>query len=138
MLIRKTAKPCFTKFFFMYQCYIPANLVKIHPPESVTPMLTLMPKLTPTGSAPKTICPSPLQWENFKAMLPLWFIIIVVYSMIYPQHFVCFVYNSLVVNCWEKSLGFQLVFCLMPSLGCLCSFPFNILGRMWKCDFVSS
>ena len=49
----------------MSQCYIHANLVKIHSPvheisckqESVT----LMP--TPTGSAPKTICPPPLRWK---------------------------------------------------------------------------
>ena len=46
------------------QCYIHANLAKIHPlvheisckQESVTP--------TPTGSAPKTICPPPLRWGD--------------------------------------------------------------------------
>ena len=58
------------QLIIMSQCYIHANLVKIHPPvheisckqESVTltPMLTLTP--TPAGSAPKTICPSPLRW----------------------------------------------------------------------------
>ena len=49
----------------MSECYIHANLVKIHPPvheisckqESVTLTLTLTP--TPTGSAPKTIFPLP-------------------------------------------------------------------------------
>ena len=60
------------QLFIMSQCYIHANLVKIHLPvheisckqESVTltptptPTLTLTPK--PTGSAPKTICASPL------------------------------------------------------------------------------
>ena len=54
--------------FIMSQCYIHANLVKIHPPvheisckkESVTPMLTPMLTPTPTGSAPKTMSPSPL------------------------------------------------------------------------------
>ena len=48
------------QLFTMSQCYIHANLVKIWQPvheisckqESVTP--------TPTGSAPKTICPPPL------------------------------------------------------------------------------
>ena len=50
----------------MSQCYMHANLVKIHPPvheisckqESVT--LTQ----TPTGSTPKTICPPPLRWGD--------------------------------------------------------------------------
>ena len=53
----------------MSQSYIRANLVKIHPPvheisckqESVTLTPTLTP--TPTGSAPKTICPPPLRWR---------------------------------------------------------------------------
>ena len=60
------------QLFIVSQCYIHANLVKIHPQvheisckqESVT--LTLKPMPTPTqtpsGSAPKTICPPPLQW----------------------------------------------------------------------------
>ena len=60
----KSPKP--NQLFNMSQCYIHANLAKIHPPvheisckqESVTP--TRM--LTPTGSAPKTICPPPLRW----------------------------------------------------------------------------
>ena len=67
--IRSTSpKP--NQLFIMSQCYIHANLVKIHPPvheisciqESVMP--TPMPTLTPTStrSAPKTICPPPLRW----------------------------------------------------------------------------
>ena len=53
------------------------NLVKIHPPvheisckQSVKPTLTPTPtptltlKPTPTGSAPKTICPPPLRWGD--------------------------------------------------------------------------
>ena len=55
----RSPKP--NQLFIMSQCYIRANLVKIHPPvheysciqESVTPTPT------PTGSAPKTICPLP-------------------------------------------------------------------------------
>ena len=60
------------QLFNMSQCYIQANLVKIHLPvheilckqESVTLTPTLTPMLTPmpTGSAPKTICPPLLQW----------------------------------------------------------------------------
>ena len=60
------------QLFIMSQCYIHANLVKIHPPvheisckqERVT--LTPMPMLTqtPTGFAPKTISPPPLRWET--------------------------------------------------------------------------
>ena len=62
----RSPKP--NQLIIMSQCYIHANLVKIHPPvheisckqESVMPtsMLTLMP--TPTGSEPKTMSPSPL------------------------------------------------------------------------------
>ena len=56
----RSPKP--NQLIIMSQCYIHANLVKIHPTvheisckqESVT--------LTPTGSAPKTICPPPLRW----------------------------------------------------------------------------
>ena len=67
----RSPKP--NQLFIMSQCYISANLVKIYPTvqemsckqESVTPMpmLMLTPMLTPTstGSAPKTICPPPLQ-----------------------------------------------------------------------------
>ena len=64
----RSPKP--NRLIIMSQCYIHANLVKIHLPvheisckqESVTltPTLTLTP--TPTGSAPKTICPLPLRW----------------------------------------------------------------------------
>ena len=57
----RSPKP--NQLFIMSQCYIHANLFKIHPPvheisciqESVKP--TPMPMPTPTGSAPKTICP---------------------------------------------------------------------------------
>ena len=57
----RSPKP--NQLVIMSQCYINANLVKIHPPvhaisckqESVMPTPTLTP--TPTGSAPKTICP---------------------------------------------------------------------------------
>ena len=60
----RSPKP--NQLFIMSQCYIHANLVKVHPPvheisckqESVTLMPMLTP--TPTGSAPKTICPSHL------------------------------------------------------------------------------
>ena len=59
----RSPKP--NQLFIMSKCYIHANLVKIHPPvheiswkqESVTPVLILTP--TPTGSAPKTMSPSP-------------------------------------------------------------------------------
>ena len=60
----RSSKP--KQLFIMSQCYIHANLVKIHPPvheisckqESVMPMLTLT--LTPMGSAPKNnMFPSP-------------------------------------------------------------------------------
>ena len=62
----RSSKPY--QLIIMSQCYIHANLVRIHPPvheisckqESVMLTLTLTP--TPTGSAPKTICPPPLQW----------------------------------------------------------------------------
>ena len=63
------------QLFVMSQCYIHANLVKIHPlvhdisckQESATLTPTLTP--TPTGSAPKTICPPPLRWgELFYAV----------------------------------------------------------------------
>ena len=58
----RSPKP--NQLFIMSQCYIHANLVKIHPPvheisckqESVTPTST------PTESSPKTICPPPLWW----------------------------------------------------------------------------
>ena len=62
--------PKANQLFIMSQCYIHANLVKIHPPvrkisckqESVTLMPTPTPMSTPTGSTPKTICPPPLRW----------------------------------------------------------------------------
>ena len=65
----RSPKP--NQLFNMSQCYIHANLVKIHPPvhkisckqESV--MLKPMP--TPTGSTPKTICPPPLRWETLQS-----------------------------------------------------------------------
>ena len=61
------------QLIIMSQCYIHANLVKIHLPvheisckqESV--MLTLTP--TPTGSAPKTTCPPPLRWGTWKSFV---------------------------------------------------------------------
>ena len=61
----RSRSPKSNQLFIMFQCYIRANLVKIHPPdheisciqESVTPTLRLTP--TPTGSAQKTICPLP-------------------------------------------------------------------------------
>ena len=63
----RSPKP--NQLFIISQCYIHANLVKIHPliheisckQESVTPMRTLMPTLTlmPTGSAPKQYVPLP-------------------------------------------------------------------------------
>ena len=64
----RSPKP--NQLIIMSQCYIHANLVKIHPPvheitckqESVTLMLTPTLTPTPTGSAPKAICPSPLRW----------------------------------------------------------------------------
>ena len=57
--------PKANQLFIMSQCYIHANLLKFHPlvheisckPESVMPTLTP----TPTGSAPRTICPPPLR-----------------------------------------------------------------------------
>ena len=62
----RSRSPKRNQLIIMSQCYIHANLVKIHPPvheisckqESVTLTPTLT--LTPTGSAPKTICPPPL------------------------------------------------------------------------------
>ena len=65
----RSQKP--NQLFIRSQCYIRANLAKIHPPvhetsriqESVTPTLTLTLTLTPTLSAQKkTICPPPLRW----------------------------------------------------------------------------
>ena len=66
----RSPKP--NQLFIMSQCYIHANLVKIHQlvheisckQDSVTPMLMLTPTLTltPTGSTPKTVCPPPLRW----------------------------------------------------------------------------
>ena len=63
----RSRSPKSNQLFIMSQCYIHANLVKIHSPvheisckqESVTSTPTLTP--TPTGSAPKTICPGHLQ-----------------------------------------------------------------------------
>ena len=63
----RSPKP--NQLFIMSQCYIHANLVKIHPPvheisckqESIILTLTPTPTPTPTGSAPKTIYPPPLQ-----------------------------------------------------------------------------
>ena len=50
----------------MSQCYIHANLVKIHPPvhEISCKQGSVMQTLTQTltGSAPKTRCPPPLRW----------------------------------------------------------------------------
>ena len=67
-IMSRSPKP--NQLIIMSQCYIHANLVKIHPPvheisrkqESVTPTLTSTITPTPTGSAPKTICPPPLRW----------------------------------------------------------------------------
>ena len=63
----------------MSQCCIHANLVKVHTPvheilckqESVTLTQTPTLTLTPTGSAPKTICPPPFQWgTKFGSLSP--------------------------------------------------------------------
>ena len=55
----KSRSPKPNQLFTMSQCYIHANLVKIHPPvhEISCKQESVMP--TPTGSAPKTICPLP-------------------------------------------------------------------------------
>ena len=66
----KSRSPKPNQLIIMFQCYIHANLVKIHQSvyeisckqESVTPTLTPTLTPTPTGSVPKTICPPPLQW----------------------------------------------------------------------------
>ena len=62
----RSSSPKPNQLFIMSQCYIHANLIKIHPSvhelsckqESVTLTPMLIP--TPTGSAPKTICPPSL------------------------------------------------------------------------------
>ena len=62
----RSRSPKSDQLIIVSQCYIHANLVKIHPPihdisckqESVRLML----KPTPTGYAPKTICPPLLWW----------------------------------------------------------------------------
>ena len=64
----RSPKP--NQLFIMSQCYIHANLVKIHTPvheisckqESVTPTPTLTPNANMWGSTPKTICPPLLWW----------------------------------------------------------------------------
>ena len=69
-LKNRSRSPKPNQLFIMSQCYIHANLVIIQPliheisckEESVALMPTLTP--TPMGSAPKTICPPPLQWET--------------------------------------------------------------------------
>ena len=69
----RSPKP--NQFFIMSQCYIHANLVKIHPPvheisckqESVTLTLTLTP--TPTRSAPKTMSSSPSVGDIIRPLL---------------------------------------------------------------------
>ena len=57
----RSPKP--NQLFKMSQCYIHANLVKIHPSvheiSCKQENVKLTPTLTPTGSAPKTICPLP-------------------------------------------------------------------------------
>ena len=55
--------PKSNQLIIMSKCYIHANLVKIHPVQEILckqESVTLTP--TPTGSAPKTICPPPLWW----------------------------------------------------------------------------
>ena len=67
-IMSRSPKPY--QLFIMSQCYIHANLVKIHPPiheisckqESVMLTPTPTPTLMPTGFAPKTVCPTPLRW----------------------------------------------------------------------------
>ena len=56
------------QLFIMSQCYIHASLFKIHPPvhEILRIQESVMLTLTPTGSAPKTICP----WEG--DIMSLW------------------------------------------------------------------
>ena len=71
------------QLFIMSQCYIHANAIKIRQPvheisckqESVTPTPTPTPTLmpTPTGSAPKTICPPPLRWGTYICIVHTWF-----------------------------------------------------------------
>ena len=53
----RSPKP--NQLFIMYQCYSHANLVRIHLPvhEILCKQESVMP--TPTGSAPKTMSPSP-------------------------------------------------------------------------------
>ena len=64
----RSPKP--NQLIIMSQCYIHANLVKIHPsvhqisPKQESVKLTL----TPTGSAPKTICPLPFGGGHNKGM----------------------------------------------------------------------
>ena len=54
------------QLYIMSQRYIHANLVKINTPVHeilcIQESVTQMPTPTPTGSAPKTICPPPLRW----------------------------------------------------------------------------
>ena len=56
----RSPKP--NQLIIMSQCYIHANLVKIHPPANEISCKQESVTLTPTGSAPKTICPPPLRW----------------------------------------------------------------------------
>ena len=56
----KSPKP--NQLFIISQCYIHANLVKIHPPVHEISRIQESVMLTPTGSATKTICPPPLWW----------------------------------------------------------------------------
>ena len=61
-IMSRSPKP--NQLFIMSQCYIHANLVKIHPPvhEISCKQGRVTPTLTPTRSAPKTIFPPPLRW----------------------------------------------------------------------------
>ena len=61
----RSPKP--NQLFIMSQCYIHANLVKIHPPVHEISCKQESVKPTPTGSAPKTICPPPLRGRHNKA-----------------------------------------------------------------------
>ena len=64
----RSGSPKSNQSFLMSQLHIHENLVRIQPlvHKILCRQESVMPKLKPMGSAPKTICPPPLRWGDTK------------------------------------------------------------------------
>ena len=112
----RSPKP--NQLFIMSQCYILANLVTIHLLVHEISCIQESVTLTPTGSAPKTICPIPLRWGTKIYDCACMLKIIVTLSTVWDRHNLycgnCFVTKQLLqhpiqTNVYFFRFGFKLL-----------------------------